>query len=470
MLNTTKTNLDLTRMQLTLNNYIWGDTVPNINVTESTTDEIFNKVKPIMRKNPDPMYIYFSLPINSDAALKEKVRNFITLITDYSTSGVYNVAPIVEYALVRDTDEYKEIESNPYLYFKKSIVKSSGGLDFTYRDLVVEQLKSLIESSDANLASNSNSIDYELIRNTVMLLNLIYEDIVNLEDVDTKAILGKPNNNRYTIDTNFDAKIYISQLNILIQYLEQYNSLSSDLISYLPKTTLDGNDDITSRVNAMYKHKQYIEAATVSMSVVTSNPNSTAQDAKVEKDDFYAGAFGDLEELNVGVGNLYNKLVALANNPELTAENSTIPDIDKVFNFKKVTFFIRLYPRAAQIAYPTVGLTTASVSDNRLMSVINGATNLECLLSSNLALNTLDAQWLDLYANIFEFMTTTNIKGGFTLRFGNIHLHNCYFKASPRMINTGEPLSVFDLNIISTIRSLSGIVVNTYGDKLDTSS
>jgi len=466
MLNTTRTNLDLTRMQLTLNNYIWGDTVPNINVTESSTDEIFNKVKPIIRKNPDPMYIYFSLPVNGDAALKAKVKDFITLINDYSTSGVYNVAPIIEYALVRDTEEYAEVESDPYLYFKKSIVKSSGGLDFTYRDIVMENLKSLITNSEVDFTYNSDTIDYDAIRNTVMLLGLIYADIDDIGNNNSSDLLGKPSNGRNSVETNFDTKLMISQVNILIQYLEQYSNLSSDLLWYIPKTTININESITKSVNSILKNKDLLDVAIQTLKDVVVNPDITSLQARSAKEEFYGESFEYVHGINEDIKSMYSEIVAEDPDGAQALEET----IDKSFNFKKVTFFIRLYPRAAQIAYPTVGLTTASVSDNRLMSVINGATNLECLLSSNLALNTLDAQWLDLYANIFEFMTTTNIKGGFTLRFGNIHLHNCYFKASPRMINTGDPLSVFDLNIISTIRSLSGIVVNTYGDKLDTSS
>ena len=191
-----------------------------------------------------------------------------------------------------------------------------------------------------------------------------------------------------------------------------------------------------------------------------STLNNNNSDAKIAKQDFFNERFIVVETINNILFDIEQAVPG--NTSDDYKKEMTNVDLFKSFNYKSIQFFIRLFPKAAQLAYPNSKLATGTVSDNRILSINNGYTNLECNLTGNLALNTLDAQWLDMYANIFDFMTSLNLREGFTFKFGNYSIPNCYFKKAPRMINNGLPANMFNLELISSVRSLKNINVNTY--------
>lgn len=502
MIKTTKVNDTLRQFQFDLNQYVWGPDGLNINAVFSDTDDVFTKVKPVLKKLATPIYIYFSIDINPQNITNsyskiKKVFDFVNTISDYTTSGVYNVAPIIQYALFKQNDTLlSAYTSDPYLYYTKAIKLSGRETTFRYRDIILDQIREVITEDEIAVKSPmeygvTNSTlyytkteVYSFINSNALIANTLFYDIKSIQNSSSNFLFDENKRNVRSKVSNkqFELKVYLSQLNILYDLIDKLEIIGWKIYDLLP--TKDTFTQDVSKPFHYFKEKLGLILLTrldptlgltnisdLKSELQTAVFNVSSENAARNiKTSFFNNSFPVIEELLDVINEISSKITELNKTDDIRDQDlSLFTSLFKGFNYKSINFFIRLYPRAGQIAYPNMKINTGTVSDNRLLTINNGATNLECSLQGNLALNTLDAQWLDLYTNIFDFMTTMNLSRGFTLRFGNYSIPNCYFKTAPRFINNGQSLSLFNLDIVSSVRKIDDINVLSYGKETEVS-
>ena len=123
--------------------------------------------------------------------------------------------------------------------------------------------------------------------------------------------------------------------------------------------------------------------------------------------------------------------------------------------------YMRVYPQTGYILPPLRPYTTTLLSNNEILQVSSVVgVNAACALQNNLALNTVDTQWADMYTLFFNYWLEYEQNKSFRLIFGDYILPNCYFRAQPQMVQTLEPVTTFNLDIISGVRSINGIQVS----------
>lgn len=109
---------------------------------------------------------------------------------------------------------------------------------------------------------------------------------------------------------------------------------------------------------------------------------------------------------------------------------------------------VRLYPAAVHITEPLPPVETVPLSENSFVQVARPQGNIVATFQNNMALDTPDTQWRELYARIFKII----VKGGnpkCKARIGRYVLDNCYINVVPDLSITPNSAPVFTFNIIS---------------------
>ncbi len=116
----------------------------------------------------------------------------------------------------------------------------------------------------------------------------------------------------------------------------------------------------------------------------------------------------------------------------------------------KVKVYVRLYPTQGLLSLPTRQIKTQILSNNEVLQTSSKKLNLRVLLNGNLALNTLDTQWLDAYHTFFDYWIDAGNKK-FQLLVGDYTLNNCYLETTPSLVQPFGNATSFDLRIVSSI-------------------
>lgn len=110
---------------------------------------------------------------------------------------------------------------------------------------------------------------------------------------------------------------------------------------------------------------------------------------------------------------------------------------------------VRFYPGNAIITEPLPAVQTMSLSENSFVQTVAPASNLSVVMQSNLAFDTPDTQWRELYANIFKIILS-NGNPKCTARIGRHIIPNCYISAVSDFSNSHITTPVFAVSLIST--------------------
>ena len=113
------------------------------------------------------------------------------------------------------------------------------------------------------------------------------------------------------------------------------------------------------------------------------------------------------------------------------------------------TVVVRFYPGNAIITEPLPAVQTTSLSENSFVQTVVPAPNLSVVMQSNLAFDTPDTQWRELYANIFKIILS-NGNPKCTARIGRHIIPNCYISAVSDFSNSHITTPVFAVSLIST--------------------
>jgi hypothetical protein len=124
---------------------------------------------------------------------------------------------------------------------------------------------------------------------------------------------------------------------------------------------------------------------------------------------------------------------------------------------KSTTLYLRLYPQSAQIVYPSKVIDTTVFRNNKVLTTSSANSNLGINLMGNLAVNTADTQWFDIYANFFRYFIEELGNKRFTLIVGEYVLPKCFLTEAPLFVNTLSPANTFDLKIISEVTSIKDL-------------
>ena len=174
----------------------------------------------------------------------------------------------------------------------------------------------------------------------------------------------------------------------------------------------------------------------------------------------------ELEEETVIEQEDGSEKINIAENPVLTVDNmyyaatlgdtlsdfiQTIEPKDSRYKSRRdVKIYIRLYPQNVVMSYPQRLLQTQILSNNEILQTSSLKSNLRINLVNNIALNTVDTQWLDMYHTFFEYWLDKG-NNKFQLLVGDYTLNNCYIETPPLLKNSMGPMSTFNLNIVSSI-------------------
>ncbi len=112
--------------------------------------------------------------------------------------------------------------------------------------------------------------------------------------------------------------------------------------------------------------------------------------------------------------------------------------------------YIRLYPTSANILLPIRQTKASILSNNEVLLTASKKNNLTVSLNRNIALNTLDTQWLDLYQTFFDYWIDSGNRK-FQIIVGDYTLNNCYLQESPIFSQSMEAAGFFNLNFVSSI-------------------
>jgi hypothetical protein len=78
------------------------------------------------------------------------------------------------------------------------------------------------------------------------------------------------------------------------------------------------------------------------------------------------------------------------------------------------------------------------------------------MFRQNIALNTLDTQWLDAYKSLFDLIIESG-NPSFDLMCGSYLIKNCFIENTPLFIQNFQEMGSFDLQIVSSVRELEDI-------------
>lgn len=110
---------------------------------------------------------------------------------------------------------------------------------------------------------------------------------------------------------------------------------------------------------------------------------------------------------------------------------------------------VRFYPNAATISEPLPVVRTTSLSENSFVQTVAPAMNLSVILQGNLAIDTPDTQWRELYANIFKIILS-NGNPVCKARIGRYIVPNCYINAVSDFSNNHNTTPTFNFSLVST--------------------
>jgi hypothetical protein len=114
-----------------------------------------------------------------------------------------------------------------------------------------------------------------------------------------------------------------------------------------------------------------------------------------------------------------------------------------------VKIVVRFYPNAATISEPLPIVRTTSLSENSFVQTVAPAMNLSVILQGNLAIDTPDTQWRELYANIFKIILS-NGNPVCKARIGRYIVPNCYINAVSDFSNNHNTTPTFNFSLVST--------------------
>lgn len=110
---------------------------------------------------------------------------------------------------------------------------------------------------------------------------------------------------------------------------------------------------------------------------------------------------------------------------------------------------VRFYPNAATITEPVPVVQTTGLSENSFIQTVSPAVNLSVVLQGNLAIDTPDTQWRELYANIFKIILS-NGNPMCKARIGRYIVPNCYINAVSDFSNNHNTTPTFNFSLVST--------------------
>lgn len=113
------------------------------------------------------------------------------------------------------------------------------------------------------------------------------------------------------------------------------------------------------------------------------------------------------------------------------------------------TVVVRFYPNAATITEPVPVVQTTGLSENSFIQTVSPAVNLSVVLQGNLAIDTPDTQWRELYANIFKIILS-NGNPMCKARIGRYIVPNCYINAVSDFSNNHNTTPTFNFSLVST--------------------
>ena len=120
--------------------------------------------------------------------------------------------------------------------------------------------------------------------------------------------------------------------------------------------------------------------------------------------------------------------------------------------------YLKLYPAACAISYPTQRLGIENLSASRLLPVTRGRENPTLLLQKVIAYNTYDTQWFDLYASFFDMWLTTFANRPMNIMIGDYVFKDLMILKSPKMVNNYREVEFFNIGFVSEQTDLSKFV------------
>ena len=118
-------------------------------------------------------------------------------------------------------------------------------------------------------------------------------------------------------------------------------------------------------------------------------------------------------------------------------------------HIQNIQFKLRLFPANVGIGYPGLQFDTTIVSGSHILQVSKPRSLFTVNLQNCLAFNTLDTQWLDLYATFFEHWVSVKKNPLITLQIGEYTLRDCLLVAPPSFVNRLEITELFPLQFLS---------------------
>lgn len=109
---------------------------------------------------------------------------------------------------------------------------------------------------------------------------------------------------------------------------------------------------------------------------------------------------------------------------------------------------VRFYPAAVHLSDPIPQVETVQLSENSFVQVAHPQNNLVVTFQNNIALDTPDTQWRELYNRIFKVIVR-NGNPKCKARIGRYVLDNCYISVVPDLSITVNSAPVFTFALIS---------------------
>jgi len=119
--------------------------------------------------------------------------------------------------------------------------------------------------------------------------------------------------------------------------------------------------------------------------------------------------------------------------------------------------YIKLYPRAVQFNPPRTASSMHPLSHARLLQVTRGRTNPSLILTDNLAFNTYDTQWLDIYTSFFDTWYSFG-NPPVDIVIGDYVFKDMVLQSVPRLTNNHKDVETFSIVYTSENTELSDIV------------